>query len=246
MSAVTAFGRAMVDNSYTAGLSDLFDAVEDPGRYGTKFLQRIAQMAVPLSGVMRVAAQSTDPTVRDVRTIRESVQSIIPGASKSLPAKKDLLGREIVREGGIVQPYRYAGLEQDRYDKLINNLGIKISAPQSKLGDRRLSDEMMRAFEQERGTAVRGVLDMAMDQLKIDPEKPSPYFKVLVETLLKRAEADIADKYRVLAEVEALGITADDNKPVLAGLVKSKGYRGIPDDEERLKYLASLGIGGNQ
>lgn len=94
------------DKTWLSGVSDLMGALDDPDRNLNSFLSRMAgSVAVP-TGVAQVARWN-DPTLRDTRGngLAESalrrIQSRIPGLSDNLPARRDVLGREVVSGGGL-------------------------------------------------------------------------------------------------------------------------------------------------
>jgi hypothetical protein len=134
----------MLDQSFTAGVSDFNSAMTDPGRYMKSWLSRTGQGLVPLSGLQRNIAQTVDTTVRDVtdpslvKQIGKGVQSIVPGASANLPAKLDRFGRPVERTGGRlagISPVTVAPPVTDPVIRGLETLGIRsVGLPPRSIG----------------------------------------------------------------------------------------------------------------
>lgn len=97
---VGAVGKAMIDQSFLSGVSDLNNAMSDPDRYFEQFASRMVQGAVPFSGMARNITQAVDQTVREPKGAADAVKSVIPGVSKSVDPKLDRMGSEVKRTGG--------------------------------------------------------------------------------------------------------------------------------------------------
>lgn len=91
-------GRAVTDATWLQGLRDVLDAVDEPERYGQRFVERFAGGFVPR--LLAPVTQALDPTIREAETIPEAIQAQLPGLSRGLPPRLDVLGRPIEREGG--------------------------------------------------------------------------------------------------------------------------------------------------
>ena len=91
--------KNITSKTWLRGLSELIMMVEDPDRYGDRYIQNFLGTVVP-TGVAQVA-RTQDPIMRRVETIMERIRSRIPGKSKDLLPRLDLWGRPIKREGGV-------------------------------------------------------------------------------------------------------------------------------------------------
>lgn len=103
ITAIAGAGASLLDQSFLSGLGTFIDAVNDPKRYAGQWLSLFAQGFVPFSGMARNITQAVDPVFRRPEGVKESVQAIIPGASASLPARRDRFGAEAKRQGSAVQ-----------------------------------------------------------------------------------------------------------------------------------------------
>ena len=94
-----AVANQLTDKTFMQGFSNLVSVLQDPQRYTSVTIKNFARSLVP-----RVIAQGErmmDPTVRDARTIVESIQSQIPGLSKSLPPRRNIWGQAVIQDGAF-------------------------------------------------------------------------------------------------------------------------------------------------
>ncbi len=102
----------VLNKSYLEGLSNVFELMSDPDRYGEQFLRSMAGSFVPaISGRL---AQGLDPVIRDTKgegdsmpakildSMRKSMQSRIPGLSQQLEPRKTPSGAAMERGGNFV------------------------------------------------------------------------------------------------------------------------------------------------
>jgi len=97
--AALSFGEIFINKTYMQGLANVVEAVQDPERYGTNYVEKLAGSLVP-SGVAQVA-RASDPYLKEVNGMLEAVQSKTPGWGKGLPNVRDFWGREIEYRSGI-------------------------------------------------------------------------------------------------------------------------------------------------
>lgn len=115
--------------TWLAGLGDLVDAVNDPGRYANSWLKRTAgSLAVP-AGVAQIA-RTIDPTLREADSIMDAVRRRVPGLSKSLPEQRDVWGSPVTSEGGIgpdiLSPVWLSTRRNDPVNNALLNQGLTV------------------------------------------------------------------------------------------------------------------------
>lgn len=146
------------NKTFLSGIGNLVEAVEDPERFGPSFVGRLAGSVVPA-----IIAQGNnaygDTTQRDARSILDRVESRIPGLSNTLPARRDIWGREMVREGGvgpdIASP---VWTSQDRGDSVSEELlraGVNLNVPSRRVGGEELSPETYDQYQEVSGRRLR-------------------------------------------------------------------------------------------
>jgi hypothetical protein len=109
---VAAFVKNANDKTFMKGIADLTQAVTDPDRYASRYLQRLAGSTVP--AIVAQTARATDDTVRDTRDLgnpdalakfaQEAIntfKSRLPGLSDDLLPRRDVWGQQITRGGAL-------------------------------------------------------------------------------------------------------------------------------------------------
>lgn len=89
--------KSMGDKTWLSGLSDFFEMANDPQRMGANYLRnQAASFVVPNASAQ--LARTVDPVRRDTSSLGDELLSRLPYLSKSLPAKRDIWGREITTD----------------------------------------------------------------------------------------------------------------------------------------------------
>ena len=91
--------KQFTSRTYLLSLNQALDALSDPDRQGLAFAGGMAQSMVPFSGATRQL--STDPYLRDARTIADKMMQVIPGMSQNLPPKYNWLGQPVLNRQGL-------------------------------------------------------------------------------------------------------------------------------------------------
>lgn len=129
-----AFAGNLTNKTYLSGLSDMFEALSDPQRYGEGMMQRIAGSAVP-SGIAAANRQG-DPYVREVNSMLDAIRARTPGLSENLPVKRNLWGEPQKYESGLgtgvdfLAPVTSKEPSANPIDKEILEQGANVTMPQ--------------------------------------------------------------------------------------------------------------------
>ncbi|WFU02288.1 hypothetical protein QA648_00445 [Rhizobium sp. CB3171] len=91
--------KQFTSRTYLLSLNQALDAITDPDASGVRFAGSMAQSMVPFSGATRQL--STDPFLRDARTITDKMMQVIPGMSQDLPPKYNWLGQPVLNRQGL-------------------------------------------------------------------------------------------------------------------------------------------------
>ncbi|AHE52823.1 hypothetical protein NX02_05420 [Sphingomonas sanxanigenens DSM 19645 = NX02] len=90
----------LADKTWLSGASDFAKAMDDPQRFLPSYIGRTAgSMTVPT--IVAAGTRTIDPVQRDTRTPLDYIKARIPGLSSTLPARRDVFGRPVEREGGV-------------------------------------------------------------------------------------------------------------------------------------------------
>jgi len=124
--ATMGIGRNLLDRSYTQGLFNLVHAIERPEQ-AKRLGFTIAGGLVPLQGALRTARRIDDKFIRERLTLWDIIKDTIPGLSRTLPQRVDLLGRPIPIESGTLQPFKISSAKLKPVDAFLKNTDISIS-----------------------------------------------------------------------------------------------------------------------
>lgn len=98
-----AIANNVMSKTYLSGLSEMFEAMSDPQRYGEGFFQRLAGSVVP-TGLAEVA-RAQDPYMREVQSMLDAVRRRTPGLSEDLPVRRNLWGEPVSYQSGLGNAY---------------------------------------------------------------------------------------------------------------------------------------------
>jgi hypothetical protein len=144
---------SILDQSFLSGLSALVDALGDPERYGTRFVQQLATGFVPFSGALRTVTQASDPYQRAPHSIAEGVQAIIPGQSDKLPPRLTRFGQPVERGAGAFNVFKPSPVVNDPIAAALADAGINIRPA---AGPKDLAIARGRSDRPERADRARG------------------------------------------------------------------------------------------
>lgn len=131
-----AFANNVTNKTYMQGLSDAIEAINDPDRNASRFLQTLATSAIP--AVVGQAARTLDPTVRRPGSMREALANRIPGMRGDVPPIRNVWGEPIIEEGGAVErtlsPFARTVPKNDPATLELSRLGVSPGSPSKELG----------------------------------------------------------------------------------------------------------------
>jgi hypothetical protein len=97
--AIGAFMKNITSKTWLRGVSEMIMMMQDPDRYGERYIQNFMGTVVP-TGVAQVAG-TQDPVMRRFDDIKGKIQSRLPGKRKELLPRLGMWGEPIEREGGV-------------------------------------------------------------------------------------------------------------------------------------------------
>jgi hypothetical protein len=101
---VSSLIRNLDDKTWLSGVTDMTNALTDPQRYGSTFINNMAgNVAVP--AIVAQAAQAFDPILREARNPLDKIMSRVPGLSQGLAPRRNIFGRPIVNEEGAAESF---------------------------------------------------------------------------------------------------------------------------------------------
>lgn len=156
-------GNSLLNQSFLSGLSALQKATADPSRYGDQFIEGLATGFVPLSSALGQTARATDLTIRQPKGLKEKIQSIIPGLTQKLPAKRNVLGEESKRPGGFLNQFNpvKSSKELDTpIQKELDSFDFVLSVPGKSFDKRTMNNKQYSTFVEISGGFKKSVLSV--------------------------------------------------------------------------------------
>ena len=132
--------KTMLDAPMMMGYEMIHDALSNPEAGVPTYLKRQASTLIPASAGMSRLSATVDPLQRDLKDAGWYGDALrhIPGASRSLPARTDVLGRELRQPGypPLFDPFRTQQERSDPVSQAIASTGMKLGRlPQDKDSD---------------------------------------------------------------------------------------------------------------
>jgi hypothetical protein len=151
------------NKTFLSGFGGLLEAVQDSARYGENFVAKLVGSVVP-TGVAQIN-NSIDPVVRDthadgvVDAAVKRIESRIPGLSDNLPAKRDVWGRILKREGGagpdVASPIWVSTSHDDPVTAALLRAGVSVGPPSRRIGGAELSASDYDRYQEVAGSRLR-------------------------------------------------------------------------------------------
>jgi len=96
--AVVALSRNIMSKTYLKGLTDIVTALNEPGRFGERFVANFVGGFIP-NFLNQVNTSYFDAQVKEMNSISDGMKKRIPGASKAIPPKRHPITGEAVQYG---------------------------------------------------------------------------------------------------------------------------------------------------
>ena len=132
-----AFGKNVTSKSFLQGLSNMTNTMADPERYVGAVAKNYARSMVP-GIVQQTNRTAVDPVVRETMGMIDAMKAATPGLSSTLPAKRDIWGDPIMREGSlgpdVLSPIKATEDKRSPVDNEIKRLNVQLAPPQKTLG----------------------------------------------------------------------------------------------------------------
>lgn len=174
--------RSVTEQSFLLGMSQALRAVNEPDKYAESFAENAIRGIVP--NILSKIGEGTDEFKRDVGTFNPIavLQSRLPFLRNTLPARRDVLGKKMKEQGGLLgkllDPFSSMTPSDDPLTKEYLRLGVAPSSPNRRLYD----DKEYRALLRIRGaTMVPALTEVISD----------PAYKQMSDELKQRALSDI-------------------------------------------------------
>jgi hypothetical protein len=162
-----AITQNVLDESFMRGPAELIQAVEDPGRYGERYIQNFASSFVPYSVGLAQIDRASDPFSRQARTVMDSIKQKIPGLSETLFPRRDVWGEPLPNHDALAAAGLTAIYEQRVSRDMVNlslaQLGIGIGPVDRTIRGVKLTDQQYDDFARLAGRMTKQRLDVIVN-----------------------------------------------------------------------------------
>lgn len=142
-----AISKNVVNKTFLQGIANLVSAIEDPDRYGSRYIQNLAGSTVPAMSAQ--ITRSIDKDMKSVNSIIDTVKSRVPGWSKDLPLRLDLWGEPLELDTWgpmILSPVRKTTAKESQADQEIWRNKVPISMPSKHINGVELTPQEYNRF----------------------------------------------------------------------------------------------------
>lgn len=156
--------KNLADKSFLQGLSNFFDALSEPERFGTRFAGQLASSNIPFSGLIRGVANIQDPILRKKESAGDFFKNNLPGLKESLPPIYDIWGQSVVFDGSaatkLLSPIRTSAESTDKATQEVARLQAKPGSIRRSLGkDFELTDPVYDLAQKQSGRLAKEFVD---------------------------------------------------------------------------------------
>jgi hypothetical protein len=180
------------NKTFMQGFTNMIQAISDPGRYGETAVKTLAGSAIP--AVAGGVARSIDPQIRDIRGIKDTMQSRIPGLSESLPPKLTVWGEPAERPGSAVgrflSPMQISQEKGSPIEKELTRLDLDIGYPSRKIKGVDIPQEQYWQMVKSAGEPAKKILDKMVTSGKWDTMPDKLKEKIISSVVEKFRDAE--------------------------------------------------------
>ena len=166
--------KNLTSKTYLRGVNDLIKAIDDPDRFGRRWVNGLAGTVIP-TGLAQIA-RLEDPTFREARSMLETIRSRIPGQREQLPPRLSPFGEPIVSQGAagpdVVSRVFRSKVKDDPVIKELLRLDVIPRRPKRKIGGVQLTPEQFQKFTEFSRKPLKQDLDVIIS---------NPAFKAMLD-----------------------------------------------------------------
>lgn len=170
---VIAIGKNVTSKTFLRGLSEAARTLNDPDRFGERYIQQLAGTIVPTLGAQITRAGlpgivEGDPVLRDVRSIYDKLCSRVPTCSSTLPPRRNIWGEPIVLGGGIgpdiMSPIYTKDVKLDPVSDEMMRLGVRQQMPSRQIGGVELTPQEYDEYNRISGQSAKKELSKLIER----------------------------------------------------------------------------------
>lgn len=216
-----AFTQNILDESFMRGPSELIQAIDEPDRYGERYIQNLLSSFVPYSVGLSQIDRATDPYSRQARTVMDAIKQKIPGESETLFPRRDVWGEPMANHDALVAKGLTAIYEQqmsrDPVNRALVQLGMGPHPVPRSILNVKLNDQQYDDFARLAGRMTKMRLDAIVrspDWNTWDPTTKRNAVEAVVKMNRQAARGLIQAKYPSIPAQAALNKRNKNNAPL--------------------------------
>ncbi len=136
---IASISKNATSKTWLKGLSEAVMAMDDPDRYGSKYIQNYVGSMVP--SISAQTERTIDPELEQVSGMMDAMKARIPGLSKDLPPRRDLWGKPMTTQIGegkrsalevaysVISPVYISEGKDSPIDKELTRLKLGLEKP---------------------------------------------------------------------------------------------------------------------
>jgi len=246
--AITAsINQNLVNKTYLSGLSAVMNAVEDPVRYGSDWVENFTAGFIPQA--LKVPTETIDPYFRRPASVIDAWKKKVPWLSQEVPPIRNVWGEKAEREGGlggVLTPVRTTTAREDPVDQEIKRIDYEMGFPAKDPRGFKLDAWHYDMYHAMTGSKIK----QALDRLIQNPDyKRSPdsikkkAIKNIVEVIRDRWKKEML--FNVFVDQMDIDIPTDlidEQKAAMIfySMLEDEPFRAAPNDKKREFYTRNL------
>jgi hypothetical protein len=156
--------KVLTEQNYLQGIGAIYKGINDSGRYGQQWLTQYMQTLVPYGAAINTVGQATDPLIRQPEkgNLGQAMAGRFPGLREGLPAKQDVLGRDVRNEQQGPQsivPLRSSEGRPDPTLKVLLDNGADVGPPPTEAEGVPLTPADQRRHQEIAGTLIQSTVE---------------------------------------------------------------------------------------
>ena len=145
-----------------SGLSNMFNAINDPARYGADWIQMFSAEFIPQ--IMTLPTSAIDPYYRRADSVIDAWRKKFPGLSRDVPPVRNVWGEAAIKEGGVfwrtISPVKKAEAREDAVDQELKTISYEMGFPNKTIiGNFKLDARHYDIYQRATGRKIKQLLD---------------------------------------------------------------------------------------
>lgn len=237
----------LVNKTYMSGLSNLFNAIDDPVRYGGDWIETLSSGFVPQ--VLTTPTTIVDPYLRRPSNVMEAWERKMPGLSKNVPPVRNVWGEKAMEGGGFFvrafSPIKQSTAKDDAVDKELKSIGYEAGFPDKEILNFKLDAKHYDIYQRTTGKKAKEMLNQIVANPEYQKQADEAKKKIvadIVDTIRKRFRAEMGFTLFVSQMDIDLpkGVDQQTAAQVFYSLTQQPKFKEASNEKKRDYYVRNL------